>query len=100
MIGMEMSQDEQRHGGHPKLIKASSHRSRVRPGVDHNGRAPTDAEHEPIALPDVTGDQDPMSWRPTGLRRHHQQDADQHPCQRSSKQGVTEHPAHADPCGK
>jgi hypothetical protein len=67
MIGMKMRQDQQRHDRNPKLIKASSHRCRIRPGVNHNGRSPTDAEHEPIALPDVTRDHDPMAWRPTGL---------------------------------
>ena len=66
MIGMEMGQHQQRHGSDPKLIKALSHRGRVRPGVNHNGRSPSDAQHEPIALPDVTGDQDPLAWRPTG----------------------------------
>lgn len=68
VVGMEVGQDEQRHGRDLEALEAAVLRARIRPGVDHDRRVRPVGEQHPVPLAHVAEDQDPVRRRPVRRR--------------------------------
>lgn len=83
VVGVEVRQQEQRDPAHAQGAQALVDRSRLGPGVDHDGRTGTGGEHPGVALPHGALDVAPVRRRPAGdgtdqLRRPQHRDQQQH----------------------
>lgn len=82
VVGVEVSQQDQRHPAHPQFPQARVHRPRLGARVHHHGRTRADREYGGVPLADGALGVDPAGWRPaldrTSDQRRPQDGEEQH----------------------
>ena len=69
VVGVQVSQHDQRDPAHPQPVQAGVDGPRIRPGVDDDRAAGPRGKHDGVALADVAHHQEPPRRRPPGAEQ-------------------------------
>src|SRR5699024_2416768 len=76
VVVVEVREHDRVEGLHPEPAEAPVDPAALGPDVDKHPPAGTGGEDEPVALPDVAGDDPPVRWRPGEAARGHRADGE------------------------
>jgi hypothetical protein len=79
VIGVKVGEDQQWNAIDAEAVEAPVHQSRIGPGIDDHGCSISEIHGEGVTLTDITGNHDPVGWRPSPRAtqvRGDQRDAD------------------------